>query len=294
MSKEQNITFLVDMGFPRELAAKAIQVEGYLEPAIQYCVKYSGGQSLGSGGGGGGGGQSLGGSNPQRDVINVDEDDVDNKMEVEEKPKEEQRKLTEEEKAEALRKIQERIKERKDAAAKAEELSDMQKEKMRRTDGQEAQKTKEEYERKKAERESYLRKKAKEDDIKAREAILAKLAQDKLNKEAEMAKKNAAVVSPSQQQQQGAVETAAAKNYDECVLQIRLPDNSKIQHTFLPSSTMADVVAHIRLSSPQYNSQKLVLSTTFPRKSYEGPNLSTTLKDAELVPRGMLLVTIGK
>jgi len=35
MSKEQNINFLVEMGFPRELAAKAIASEGYIEPAIE-------------------------------------------------------------------------------------------------------------------------------------------------------------------------------------------------------------------------------------------------------------------
>lgn len=55
--------------------------------------------------------------------------------------------------------IQLKIEERKKVAAEAAAVEELNREKMRRLDGQQAQKEKEEYEKKKAERESYLRKK---------------------------------------------------------------------------------------------------------------------------------------
>jgi len=119
----------------------------------------------------------------------------------------------------------------------------------------------------------------------AHEKIIEQIRIDKLNREAEEARRKGQVPSTSTP-----TATATPKTeFKECVLQIRLPDGNKIQGNFKPEDNLHTVIQYIRESTKDTRST-MSLMTTFPKKVYEGDSLLTTLKDADLVPRGMVIV----
>jgi len=283
MSREQNISYLVEMGFSRELATEAIKVNGYVEPAIAWCMKKqqesvgytlggTAGQTLGGGSGQtlGGGGQTLGGGS-------------DSPVEIppETAPEPPKKTLTPEEKEAQLKAIRDRIAERKAQASVDDDTSALQAEKHRREAGKEAQKAQEEHQKKQEELEALQKKRQKELDKVARERVMEQIRIDQLNRQAEEARRKGEVPQATQKP----VEKA---NYTECVIQIRMPDGTKLQATFKPEDTLRTVLTYIKETSK--DNSNFALMTTFPKKVFTGELLGTTLKDADLVPRGMLVV----
>jgi len=296
MSREYNINFLVDMGFPRDMATEAIKVNGYVEPAIAWCYKkqqsaigYSlgggGGQALGSApsGGGqalGGGGQTLGGQT----LGGAPSDELPFIPPETETPQEPKRVLTAEEREAALEKIKQRIAEKKKQDAIDNEVSDIEKEKFRRQEGKEAQATKEAWEKSEAEREAMIKKREKERDRMAREKIREQIRIDQLNREAEDRQRRGEVVVQVPKEQ------IPKREYDTCTIQIRMPDNSRLQSDFKATDTIRNVIEYIN-SNRKDGTKPITLSTTFPRKVYSGPLLDSTLKDADMAPRGMFVAS---
>jgi len=281
MSREQNINFLVEMGFSRELATEAIKVHGYVEPAIAWCMKKqqesvgytlggtpqtlgsdsTSGQTLGHGEKIETGGHSLGSS----------ESEIFPPPETEPK-----KQFTPEEKEAQLNAIKERIAARKTQAAIDDENSALQAEKHRREAGKEMQKTHEEYQKKQADLEALQKKRQKELDKLAHEKVMEQIRIDKLNREAEEARQKGQQV-PSTT---STTTTATPKKeFKECVLQIRLPDGNKLQGNFKPEDNFHTVIQFVRETTKDTRST-MSLMTTFPKKVYEGDSLLTTLKDA--------------
>jgi len=291
MSRESNIQSLVDMGFSRELAAEAIKVNGYVEPAIQWCIKkqqseigYSlggSGQPLGSGGGQKLGGNTTGGG----DTTGSEQIEIppDIPPEIPPEPK---RVMTEEEKAAALEKIQQRIAEKKKEEEIESERSEVQREKQRRFEGKEAQAAKDQWEKAEAERNAAIKKAEKERDRIAREKVLENMRIDRLNREAEEKKRRGVVV---EQQPEQPKEPVVKKDYNTCTIQIRMPDNSRLQSDFKPDDTIETVLTYVNANRKDGKGRPLVLSTSYPKVSFTGELVHTTLTDAGLVPRGMLI-----
>lgn len=71
-----------------------------------------------------------------------------------------------------------------------------------------------------------------------------------------------------------------------CTIQIRMPSDT-IKGFFRPTDTLRTVHQYVHLHlEPKKN---FVLVTTFPKKTYSGEQLDITLKQADLVPRAVLI-----
>uniref|UniRef100_A0A6B2LB53 UBX domain-containing protein n=1 Tax=Arcella intermedia TaxID=1963864 RepID=A0A6B2LB53_9EUKA len=304
MSREQNINYLVEMGFPRELAAEAIKINGYVEPSIAWCIKkqqseigYSlggtgpTGQALGGGGAGntlGGAGQTLGGGGGQtlggESGHSVHQDVVA-------PPEEVKHHMTEAEREAAMQRIKERIAEKKRQDEIDNERSELEKEKMRRVEGKEAQAAKEAWAKAEAEREAMIKKRDKERERLAKEKVREQIRIDQINREAEEKKRKGETVPQQQAPVAKPPSEEPKKEYSSCVIQIRMPDNSRIEHTFPITSTVRDVLTFVMQNRKDGKANRIQLSTTFPKKSYTESNLGTTLKDADMVPRGLFMAS---
>jgi hypothetical protein len=289
MSREQNISFLMEMGYDREMATEAIRINGYVEPAIQWCIKkqqqqsavgytLGGSQPLGSGGGG----QTLGST--------TDPAAVDPLPEIPpEIPPEPKKQMTPEEKEAALQKIKQRIEEKKKEATVESERSEIEREKLRRTEGKEAQAAKEAWEKAEAERIASIKKREKELDKMAKDRVLEQLRIDRLNRDAEE-KRRKGETSVQQQPPTQENPSSAPKTYNTCSVQIRMPDNTRLQGEFKPDDTIATVLAYVNANRKD-GRRPLGLSSSYPKILFTGELSETLLSDAGLVPRGMLMAT---
>lgn len=98
--------------------------------------------------------------------------------------------LTEEEKAQKVKELKERIKQKRSERAEKEKQEEIQREKQRRQGGQEMNAIREEHERLRREREYELRKKEKEDAKIHREQLKRQIAEDKAERAADKAFKD--------------------------------------------------------------------------------------------------------
>eukprot|EP01104_Vermistella_antarctica_P016205 TRINITY_DN5491_c0_g1_i1.p1 TRINITY_DN5491_c0_g1~~TRINITY_DN5491_c0_g1_i1.p1 ORF type:complete len:288 (-),score=68.41 TRINITY_DN5491_c0_g1_i1:102-965(-) len=87
-----------------------------------------------------------------------------------------------------------------------------------------------------------------------------------------------------------AAPAAPAKDYDSCLLQIRLPDGNAIKAKFSPNDTLNTVYSHVADTLGMGDTGFGIMVP--PRKVMRGEEeLSlTTLKDANLVPRGAVTI----
>jgi len=83
----------------------------------------------------------------------------------------------------------------------------------------------------------------------------------------------------------------SAKEYDTCTVQVRLTNGTTITKDFKPTDTLRGVHNWVATSRTDNQHGPFALSTAYPRKDYSGSALDvTTLKSADLVPRGSLMV----
>jgi hypothetical protein len=293
MSKEQNIQSLMNMGYPRNRAEEAIRINGYVDSALDWLMKHPvgydqphslkddapQGHTLGedpiigqSINGWGSSGQSLGGiggSQPKKET-------------QVEPPK---RYMTQEEKEEQVKLLQEKIAKRKIEAADQSVMSDAESEALRREQGKASQEVKEEWENRQRDIAILEAKRDKERTARALEIAREQIAIDKLNREREYNKKMGIVT----EEPATPVVIVEKKEYVECVLQIRMPPPlAKLTGNFKATDTMRDVVAFVQQN--QLDKFDFQLMTPFPKKIYKGAELDTTLTAAQLCPRGAVVV----
>jgi len=286
MSREQNIQSLMAMGFPRDRCEEALRINGYVDSSLDWLMKHppgwdtphslSGGgdtepQSLaGIGGWNSLGGQSVGSNQPV----------------AAQEPVAPKRVMTQEEKEEAVKKLQERIKKEKAESVVANEKAEMESEMMRREQGKASIEAKEEWDRQQAEKAAREARKDRERSLRveaeAKERIRVAAYNRELEYNARMGIKTEAptpVVAPK-------------KDFQECIIQIRLPPpHNRLQNTFKPTDTLQDVVDFISTSAPAINFKyQLMIPGIGAKKTYSGESLVTTLAEADLVPRGAIIV----
>jgi hypothetical protein len=73
-------------------------------------------------------------------------------------------------------------------------------------------------------------------------------------------------------------------------LQFRLTNGTAITGTFKPTDTLSSVVSFIE-SNRTDGALPFVLTTTFPRKTFTATDMDKTLKECDLVPSAVLILT---
>jgi len=204
--------------------------------------------------------------------------------------------MTEEEKKAKLKELEERIKARRAAKEKEDELEAFEKERQRIQAGKsmaDVKKKLEEDEMKKMVEER-KRQKAAERDAKLR--VLRQIEEDKERRR--MQAKGGEGVKEAEEKRKKANEEAAAKaaaapkrSYDECRLQFRFPGGAPpVVQAFPSSSPLSTVVAWLSPRYPPPPSTSLHLATNFPKKVFAGEELDKSLQDLGLVPASALNV----
>nr|XP_039265352.1 UBX domain-containing protein 1-like [Styela clava] len=239
--------------------------------------------------------------------------------------------LTNEEKAERLRRAEERIKQRKIEIQEEERKKEVEREKQRRKQGQDLVKIKSDIEWREAQKLAEERKREKREDRLARQRVLDEIAQDRVNMKAKQAKikqesEHHAQVDPKQiekqerqrikdeiardrentkaeresnKKQQTADSTSTKppvvhKNYNEAKLQIRLPNNDKLIKSFGADEPLSAVRLYITMNSDNQLGPFIDISTSYPRKIFNEDEMQMSLRSLNLIPTAVILATKKK
>jgi len=159
----------------------------------------------------------------------------------------------------------------------------------RRQEAKESARLRKEYEAEQAKKEVLAAKREREEDRAHRAKIQAQIEADKARRRQKALGGDAAAPAAPPPATVAAVAPppVSQETYTECVLQIRRIDGSSTTATFLPTDTVQSVYEHAGIDRRSF-----VLMTTFPRKFYStDADLRMTLLAADLVPRGVMIVT---
>jgi len=209
-------------------------------------------------------------------------------------PMPERKPLTEEEKKQALARLKFKKEELRRKKQEEEARLEKERELKRRATGKEALEAQQKWKEDQVKRDAALKRKEKEEERKAKAAIKEKIERDKRERLSK-AKPSPTAVPAQPTTTVGSAappaQPAVAKEYDTCTIQVRLTNGSTLTKDFKPTDTLRTVHTWVGQDRTDNHRGFFALSTAYPRKDYSGSALdSTTLKAADLVPRGSLMV----
>ncbi|GBB96686.1 hypothetical protein RclHR1_02810004 [Rhizophagus clarus] len=309
---------LVEMGFPPEKVARALQATkgAGLQPAMDWLISHPGDLDEPAGG------QALGGqpSGEASGSINNDGDEGeirDGEQTAQSLQCDDCKKLfrdlsaaerhasktghenfsesttaikplTEEEKKAKLEEVKKFLAEKKEVRRLQEKEEELSREKIRRKSGKELTEAKEKLEQREMQKLMLAKKKEKEDERAAKAKIKAQIEADKKERIAKReAAKQAALIQQKEEAAASVTVTASSKEYSETRLQFRRPSGSPLTHTFQATDTLESVYEFVR----QHIAGPIKLSTTFPRKVFDNTEQDKTLKELNLVPSAVLVIS---
>ncbi|KXS21613.1 hypothetical protein M427DRAFT_27236 [Gonapodya prolifera JEL478] len=201
--------------------------------------------------------------------------------------------LTPEEKAKKLEELKARMAAKREAKRQQELEEERNKEKVRRRTGQELSAIKEKTKEKEMQKAFEEKKREKEDDKAAKARVKAQIEADKrdrqLKREAEKAA--AAGVAASAQAAAPAASSSAPKTaatYTDTRIQIRASDGAPITNVFKADDILEAVYEYVAAQRP---GAPFKLAQTFPRKVLDGADRQKTLRELNLVPSAVLMLT---
>ncbi|XP_034247446.1 UBX domain-containing protein 1 [Thrips palmi] len=309
-----DVDMLIDMGFLREKAEKALQMTGNkgVEPAMEWLLAHNDdveSSSSGAAASSNANGEEAASAETAEAEAKSLKCNECNKLfktqsEVEfhaaktghtdfAESTEEKKPLTEEEKAEQVRKLEEKLKMKRKEREEKEKLEALEKEKNRIRSGKEMIEAKRKLEEQEIKKMAELRRREKEDDKRARDRVRAQIEADKA---ARKAKADAAAgitpVTPAPAPVPVQVKPAtpsAPKDYSETRLQIRLTNGQALTQTFGAKETLSAVRVYIEMNRTDGDAP-FSLMTSFPRKVFAFEDYEKPLEILGLVPSSVLIV----
>jgi len=274
-STEQMMATLLDMGFSNNRAVRALRATGFkgTEPAVEWLFERA--------------------DDPSLDEDFTEEEGAQIQQEIE-KPQEEKKPLTAEEKAEKLAKLEElRVKKRAEREAKEKEEAKA-KEKSRIESGKDMGEIRQALAEQEIKKLAALRRQEKEDDKKAKARVLAQIEADKAARKAE--REAAAGKKPDSAPVVAAPAAAAAapapkKDYTETRVQVRLPSGAPLVHAFGVKEPLSAVRLYVQMNRTDGGTGEVKLMTSFPKKVFGDEDYDNTLENLGLVPSAVLIVT---
>ncbi|XP_076463982.1 UBX domain-containing protein 1-like [Babylonia areolata] len=201
--------------------------------------------------------------------------------------------LTEEEKAAQKERLLEKMKQKRMEKEEQEKRDQIQREKIRRSAGKDLTGVKQKMEEAEMRKIAEERRREKMEEKLARQRVKDEIEKDKAERAARFAK--AAQQSGSAAPSQGAPSAAqpapsAKKEYDETRLQIRLTDGKALTQNFKAKEPLAAVRVYISMNRTDGNGPFSIM-TSFPRKVFTEEDMDKPLKELGLVPSAVLIVT---
>jgi len=274
-STEQMMATLLDMGFSNNRAVRALRATGFkgTEPAVEWLFERA--------------------DDPSLDEDFTEEEGAQIQQELE-KPQEEKKPLTAEEKAEKLAKLEElRVKKRAEREAKEKEEAKA-KEKARIESGKDMGEIRQALAEQEIKKLAALRRQEKEDDKKAKARVLAQIEADKAARKAE--REAAAGKKPDSAPVVASATPAVAapapkKDYTETRVQVRLPSGAPLVHAFGVKEPLSAVRLYVQMNRTDGGTGEVKLMTSFPKKVFGDEDYDNTLENLGLVPSAVLIVT---
>ncbi|XP_067831671.1 UBX domain-containing protein 1 [Heptranchias perlo] len=288
MAEMTALDTMMEMGFSRNRAEKALALSGNqgIEKAMDWLIEHEDDPNLDD--------PYVA---PQGDVLGTSEKTEIAAAEVNFKENSAQiqqnASLSEEEKKEQLKRLEELMKQRQLEREEREKKDEIDREKQRRKQGQELsmirQKLQEEEMRKIAED----RRKEKMEDIRAKQRVREKIERDKAERALKFGGGGVTAatspVQPTPAVPQSSHVPAAKREYDECRLQIRLLDGTQLTQSFKSREQLAAVRLYVQLQQ-QDDTENFNLMTSFPRKVFSEEDMEKPLQELGLVPSAVLFV----
>uniref|UniRef100_A0A2R5LJN1 Putative ubiquitin regulatory protein n=1 Tax=Ornithodoros turicata TaxID=34597 RepID=A0A2R5LJN1_9ACAR len=200
---------------------------------------------------------------------------------------EEVKPLTEEEKLEKKKKLEEVIRQRRIEREEKAKKEAIEKEKSRRKVGQEIAHTRQKIEEQEMKKLAEERLREKMEDKLAKQRVLEQIERDK------QARRQKFNMDPLPQPVQPAPVqelVAPPKDYSECKLQIRLTNGETLTQTFGAQEQLAAVRLYVQLHRTDGDAP-FTLMTSFPRKVFKEEDYEVPLAGLGLVPAAVLIVT---
>ncbi|XP_006899881.1 PREDICTED: UBX domain-containing protein 1 isoform X2 [Elephantulus edwardii] len=178
-----------------------------------------------------------------------------------------------------------------------EEREALERERQRRRQGQELSAARQRLQEDEMRRAAEERRREKAEELAARQRVREKIERDK----AERAKKYGGTVgtqpspsatepgpvpSPSQ-------EPPTKREYDQCRIQVRLPDGTSLTQTFRAREQLAAVRLYVELhrgEEPGGDQDPVQLLSGFPRRAFSEADMERPLQELGLVPSAVLIV----
>ncbi|XP_052046470.1 UBX domain-containing protein 1 [Apodemus sylvaticus] len=206
--------------------------------------------------------------------------------------------LTEEERQEQTKRMLELVAQKQREREEREEREALEREKQRRRQGQELSVARQKLQEDEMRRAAEERRREKAEELAARQRVREKIERDK----AERAKKYGGSVgsrssppatdpgpvpsSPSQ-------EPPTKREYDQCRIQVRLPDGTSLTQTFRAREQLAAVRLYVELhrgEEPGQDQDPVQLLSGFPRRAFSEADMERPLQELGLVPSAVLIV----
>lgn len=204
---------------------------------------------------------------------------------------EEKKPLTEEEKKAQLALLEEKMKRKRQEREENEKKEAQERERLRIRSGKDMLEAKRKLEETEMKKVMDQRRREKMEEKAARDRVKAQIEADKAARKAKMAGEPPAaapapvVVAPTE-----APKPAASKNYTNARIQIRLMDGSTLVETFDAKEQLSAVRLFVQLKLGS-SAAPFGLMTNFPKKVFGGEDYDVPLEKLGLVPSAVLIVT---
>ncbi|KAK1804417.1 hypothetical protein P4O66_020439 [Electrophorus voltai] len=294
MAECTTLESLMEMGFDRNRAEKAVAHTGNqgIERAMDWLMEHENdpdidepyappAESV------------LGSSEQQSSSESVSEPTESAEEEMGQDPK---RPMTEEEKKEQIKRLEELMRVKQEERRERERQEEVEREKQRRKQGQELQQIRQKLQDDEMKKLADQRRREKMEDRLAKQRVKERIARDREERARKFGggSSGTTLSSPTsdtspQTPPENQGPPPAKKDYDECRIQVRLLDGSALTAVFKAQEPLAAVRVYVQMNSS--DGQDFTLLSPYPRRVYTDLDMEKPLRELGLVPSAVLVVT---
>ncbi|CAL1283830.1 unnamed protein product [Larinioides sclopetarius] len=281
-----DLSMLMDMGFDKSQAERALQVTGNkgVEPAMEWLLAHADvnepiPQETFSDG------EKSEGLQTQMEITESENDDHNEAVKVLDEELAAQAKSL---KCDELETI---IKQRRAEREEQEKKEALEKEISRRKTGQEITQVRQKMQEEEMKQLAEAKRREKLEAKQARQRVLEQIERDKQARREKfnMPNPNPPATSPSEPPKAIVTPATPIENYDQTRIQVRLMNGECLTHSFSPNEELAAVRLFVQMNRSG-DPTPFSLMTNFPKKVFTEEDMNTPLSKLGLVPSAVLIV----